>query len=580
MAQVIYILSREQGRPIASETVSAQLAQHLRPKHFAGDVRTLTDGNGLSVAISAATPAVSIRDHGVAVGYVEPGPSWWRPGTQSPEGAYAIFRSNKDILELVTDFVASRSIWYVHTEDFFAAATSQRAVVAYLRSFDPRPEVIPWMLSTGSLGPGLSWDRRIQMVPSNAVVRLDRHSWVASVHAEDECFAAQDLSREEHQTRFQEALDVTFQGLKVDWDQWVVALSGGYDSRYSLIALQNRGGLRCVTWGSRQALDDVHSDAYIAQSLARSQGIDHQYFVTDVSEAGPGRVFDNFILGHEGRVDDVESAMDGYSRYKHMTEAGIIGLIRSDEGFGWIEATDERDARWSVGLILLAEYGNLSGLDLEQLGPQEFPPHLQKNADESIATWRDRLYHQYRLPFVLAALSQARLDYMEQANPLLTRRILRIVRTQPDALRTNKALFRQLAANLVPDVPFAAKPSIPTSSEIFSRRDVLEILRDELTSDRARGIFPRKLLDNVVRTVSGRGEKNVDALGCMKSNIKNFLPPSIRRVVGSWLRDRTTLLRPMVDPARLAMRCYIVCRMYETLRVDAAHFSSEFDRPA
>jgi hypothetical protein len=106
---------------------------------------------------------------------------WHEPGTDFPEGTFALFRDGEGFCEIVTDPVGTRTIWYYHDEDLFIASTSQRAIILYIGGFEFDARVIPWMLSTGSLGPTLSWDRRIMRVPTDTSVILDKKNWSLQV---------------------------------------------------------------------------------------------------------------------------------------------------------------------------------------------------------------------------------------------------------------------------------------------------------------------------------------------------------------------------------------------------------------
>ena len=55
-----------------------------------------------------------------------------------PDGSYALFRSDENKVELITDVVGSRTIWYVRTEDAFIASTSQRAIIFFSSGFSAK----------------------------------------------------------------------------------------------------------------------------------------------------------------------------------------------------------------------------------------------------------------------------------------------------------------------------------------------------------------------------------------------------------------------------------------------------------
>jgi hypothetical protein len=135
------------------------------------------------------------------------------------------------------------------TDDLFVASTSQRAIVTALGSYRPNRDAIAWMLSAGNLGPGLSWDSRIRCLPGNSRVVLDRDSWSLKEIVERIEFAPRHAPDRTHRDEFIRALREVFGKLRIDSETWNLMLSGGLDSRCILLMLENKSGLRSVTWG-------------------------------------------------------------------------------------------------------------------------------------------------------------------------------------------------------------------------------------------------------------------------------------------------------------------------------------------
>ena len=103
--------------------------------------------------------------------------SWSKPGKSYPDGNYAIFRSSKDTVEIACDNLGTRCVWYYFDEKLFIASTSQASIIEFLGDFQFDSSVIPWIISTGSLGPKSSWDKRIKKVPADGSVIVDRDKW-------------------------------------------------------------------------------------------------------------------------------------------------------------------------------------------------------------------------------------------------------------------------------------------------------------------------------------------------------------------------------------------------------------------
>lgn len=75
------------------------------------------------------------------------------------DGSYALVRTNENTMELVSNTVASRTVWNIQTDELFVVATSQRTIVVFFPSFGCNRTVFSWMGSSGSLGWGI-WDFR------------------------------------------------------------------------------------------------------------------------------------------------------------------------------------------------------------------------------------------------------------------------------------------------------------------------------------------------------------------------------------------------------------------------------------
>ena len=111
--------------------ISRTIPDNIRPR----SPKIVIEGN---VIYGISNPANSILERGksvllgLAFGDHE---KWWEPGGQIPDGSYSIFRSDEQNTEVLTDVLATRSVWYYHDEEIFIASSSQRAIVMMLVNF-------------------------------------------------------------------------------------------------------------------------------------------------------------------------------------------------------------------------------------------------------------------------------------------------------------------------------------------------------------------------------------------------------------------------------------------------------------
>src|ERR1035438_10145405 len=232
-----------------------------------------------------------------------------------------------------------------------------------------------------------------------------------------------------------EVLRKAVQGFNFKSDQWILPLSGGYDSRI-LLGLLHENGLRprTVTWGLASSRLERGNDAYIALRLAAHYGLSNDYLVTEMSEAPPAEVVDAFLATNGGTTDALFPYLDGLKLWSGFTKDGVQGIIRGDEGFG-TRPRPEAHHRFAQGLWRLKDFLDEDTADTISGGRQEFPDDFQRRPGESVQSFGDRLVHSHFIPVDLAGLNDVKAPFLTIANPLLSRSVLEFIRQVPDHLR-------------------------------------------------------------------------------------------------------------------------------------------------
>jgi asparagine synthetase B (glutamine-hydrolysing) len=489
MAHAVLVCPRDPRQLPAFERALGHLAERLQPDESTAAPPMIRSHAGVVIAIYQRADAVSLDGGAACIGQiVDEAGTWSTVGGTPPDGAYALFRSDPASVELASDAVASRTIWYCEAEGAFIAATSQRALVFLLGNFDFNPGGMAWMLSSGALGPGQSWDRRIEALGPGARLILDRMKWELRVTPGDYAPELAELSPAAHRERLLGAIEETMRRLAVDPQLWNLALSGGRDSRALLVLWAAKHGVGCVTWCDSSALSDPASDAAVARSLADRYGVALEFHDVGKSPETLRDVLSRFVKLTEGRVDHVTGYLDGFAAWRRMANAGRLGIVRGDEAFGSWPVVNESHARRTMGMRLLSDHRN--GDEVAKLLPddareQRVPPRLRQQPTESLVFFRDRLKAQYRLPTVLAALNAAKSHFLEVVNPFVCGRILRVVRALPDELRTEKLLFRNLVSDLGSEVRFSSTSAIADRTEFTTRSSLVDIVLDTLGSQAA-----------------------------------------------------------------------------------------------
>lgn len=567
MVRAVLVASRRAGQPNRldeyRETLNRKLAGDNidpRPPAFFSDA-------GISAALLNPSSAARMQGASIAIGpLLDPGDDWHVPGAPLPDGSFALLRADDAKVELAADSVGSRTLWYALTNHELIASTSQRAIVTLLGSFEPNRDALPWMLSSGTLGPTAAWDSRVHRLQPGERVVLDRASWRLESRSEPVVFEADDAPRDTHLERLRAAVIETCRRWPFDARKWVLTLSGGADSRSLLCLLRDRG-IKTVTWGLPYSARQEGNDALIARRIANALAVPHRFFAIDSHSDAPEVVLERFLAVGEGRVARISGYVDGFGIWKTLFDEGYDGIIRGDEAFGSIFVGSPYEARYTASLTTLADFFGPEECDAFELPAQPLPATLARGRHETLATWRDRLYQQFRVPTLLAGLTDLKTAYVDVGNPLLARPVLECVRALPDDLRTERQLWREIVDAQLPDVALATRVAIPSLTDFVSDPRVLALLLDELTEERARSVFAPLLLARCCAALRGAlgAQRVARRESSYRPALSRAVPPRLRAIVRHW---RVT--RPSIDPLVLAFRAFVATRMHAMLRADAA----------
>lgn len=556
VAKIIHVCARNRLPGSIAERLRA-ICRRLEPDNITPRAPRIVVAGNTAYGVMNPTLPLLERSGSVVLGQLfEPGAVQWDVPETTLDGSYALFRDGAERLEVATDPAGSRTIWYYLDEDLFLSSTSQRAIVTFLGSFEFNESVIPWMLSTGTLGPLLSWDRRVKALPPDSSVTLDKKKWTVSIRSSPIEFVPSKTNDVNHRQLLRESVESVFSSFDPDLAKWGLALSGGVDSRAVLYFLRNAGRdvrrLRTLTWGLQDSYrHEPGNDARVAREVAESVGASHKYYCFP---AKPLReIVDRFVALSEGRTDLVYGYLDGFDTWRQLFQDGVRGVLRGDQGVGTMKLRlpTTSEVRHKAYCPTCSDYRDLVrySSEYELLAAQESPPRLLRRRGETLAAWRDRLFHGFKLPTVLAALSDLKLSYVEVVNPLLSRKVLETARRLPDRLRTNKLLMKEIVASMSPRLDFATDRALTRPLAFLRTKSTMQILEAEINSTNARSIFPANFLNRLHRGLERESSGQANSL---LSKVK------------------TAVLGRSVGSLRLSFRTMLVCRMKATLRDDAA----------
>ena len=562
MAQFILVCERagrETAGGLAGGRAAAleQCARDLWPPGVTPAPTRLAGDAGLALAVVDPNEGVSLRGASLCLGRIlGPSGEWWRPRSAPPDGTYTLIRCSPDEVEIVTDIAASRGVWYYHDSDVFLASSSQRALVSLLGGFELEPAAVTWMVTSGSLGPLVSYDRRLRRVAPDGTVRLDRHTWELDVSSRWEPYEPLDLSDEDHMRRLNDAVVETCAHLVPDIERWPVLLSGGYDSRTILVGLLQAGARpRCVTWGFEASLRDERSDAAIAGRLAREVGARHDFFSLDSRPGRTSEALERFVTVSEGQLPDFTMYADAFETWETLAAEGCVGVVRGDNhGWGYLgEFSSELNVRHHCGADLLDDFAPSHPVRRLGLPRQSWPAELARRDGEGLLGYRDRLQHSLFIPSRISPLNHLKAPYLEIVNPLQARRVADVVAALPERLRVHPGALARVLEVHGPAVPFAAHPAA-TLQQILAATATREVIAEGLRTETARRLFDAAALEETVHALVSPPRRPGRARAAR--TVRTLLP---RRVLNAAM----PMVGARLDGREMALRMFVAARAVE-----------------
>jgi hypothetical protein len=574
MAKIVYLCLRNfetlEGFP---EKIFA-LNHRIIPDNITPNPPRIFSKNGVMVGVLNPTSELLIEGGSICLGFpVFVPPDWHEPGGKDPDGSYALFRSDDNFVELATDVVSSRTIWYCQTDEFFIASSSQRAIVAFLGDFQLNELVFPNLLANGILGPKNSWDERIQYLECDEHLLLDRKMWLITRKQVNFELNPTTGTREEFIERLTIAFKGIFSDIVFDPAKWPLALSGGVDSR-AILAFLKQKDIQCVTWGPKASLSTPGTDPNIAQKVAASMNAQFQFFEIDrpVEESGEA-ILQRFIKAAEGRVDHLGAYRDGFITWKTLFEDGYHGIIRGDEFVGLERpVTTERKVFTDRNFNLLDDYANLPPFQELGIKEQILPPEYARGPDENITAWAYRIDYVMHKAVEMAALNEIKTCYLEVMNPLLSRRVIKIIQTIPYQINPNKRIFREIVRRISPQIEYAG---LNTSMEDILREPIFrEAILDCLKSSEAKKWLSERLISLILDRLSKPDQAVKRSIWEPIIEAAKKVFPKIT-VLSKFIRRNIYL-----DDYLFAFRAYIIIKSCQLFSEDATFFKEMEKKPS
>jgi len=506
MAKAIYLCYREEnscGEEIESRLT--EICKEITPGNLAETPPEIRSYPQIYIGISNPVNTIQRNGASLLLGFLnKKNEDWHQIKTKAPDGTIVIIRADDDFIELVTDVTGSRSLWYYLDDEKLIASTSQIAITRYLKNFRLNKKVIPWMLSTGSLGPGNSWDERVMKVKPNSVVCLNRKSWKLRETSSAVKFLPEISDPDEGKRLLRKELHDLFRNLDYDEKKWLIPLSGGYDSRAILFFLKKfwpRKNFTTVTWGTKESEKRRGTDARIARELSEEIGVANLFYESNGARVDIESVLNRFIMCSEGTTDHIAAYMDGFELWNDLNKRGCAGIVRGEVPFASEPMRSDHRVREVVGLLLCSDHSRLKEVVTWGYEPQTIPPELQKCNGESRQSWLDRLYLEYRVPVVVSSLADAKFPYVEQSMPLFSDRMIHLFCRFTDELRVEKKVFKEVVKEMNIHTPIAKRSSNEALELILRNPEMVRLMKETLSEQQTLDFFPEEFIHSVTKNM-------------------------------------------------------------------------------
>lgn len=477
---------------------------------------------------------------------------------------------DSDKILVRSNLVGGRAAWYYKDSDLFILSSSQRAIVRFLGSFEFNEQAMVWMLSTGNLGPGNSWDKRLVQLGADSNLSLTRATWELEHRR---------LTRPKREANYRnsdhvffdpnDACQDLFSILNYSHEHEVLALNGGVKSRLLLSRIQDDyGRMDTVTWGPLTAKEANDSDAYIAAQLAEQAKVANFYFATDLSASDFTTHIEQYIRSGEGRVDLDDPFLAPSYLWNKLASKQYKILYRGDSMDNFLTPGSEKEIGLSLGFHRMEDNESMVALEQFDLPQQEFPALLLREPTESLQEWSNRLLQTFHIPNVVTGFHDLASSYLEVFNPFFHEYLL-----------NNQKFFSQMRVDVrnmpsrqiypgASPIPWARPKQLNEPFYLLRSARFVAAFLDEFHSVDSSSLFGKKLLQWLQKHLIVEDDRvNSFEVSTRRFWRKHFSWPLYNYSHLNYKGYR-------VDFNRMAYRCYLISRICNLFKEDARSFQA------
>ena len=536
MARFAYIITKGKDGSILKKIKEnvASLENEVIPFIIKSNTSKIIEGEKSLCIIFNSVDTESIKGENLCLGLMMPETEdWYKVGAKEPDGNYSIVRMNDDIVEVLTDYQATSTIWYYLDDNMFIVSSSQRVIISIIGDFQIDNNTVSWMISSGTLGPENSWDKRIKGIKPASIILLNRNTWELKYITKEIRFDIEQKRLEYYNKKYFSVVNDVIRSMPVNI-KYVQPLTGGYDSRLILFSFLENGkkANKYITFGLKESESIKYSDADIAHKLARKYSLNWKYFHTNYKSERPEDFFDLFLSLGEGRLDNVERFSDGFNMWQNLFEQKYQVVIIGSEGFrSQNYYKNEKFILLQKRLILIKDIKNVPKIFHKKFY-QIFPNSLKKRESESIGQYYHRIAQEFFGPYADAALNYPKTAFLEVVCPLESKTILDLMRKIPDKYREDKKIIKQYVKGKDKNIPFNTKLSVEKTGSFLKNEKVLNCIINFVEEEKNKQkIISIEFIDYVLANVILKSDMAIDPYSGKKitfaNRIKSTIPKNI-----------------------------------------------------
>lgn len=574
MSRIVHISVKDDPVLLSLLKLKAgRFIKQIQPSNIVTNKEIILEEYNSYTGIANPTGVVKCSGSNVLIGLCFPDSQDWQKTGEMPDGNYVIKRENDSSIEFVTDYQATKSLWYYHDDKFFIVSSSQRMIIYLLGDFVLNTQAVLWMISSGTIGYGNSWDMRIKSIPSSAILSLDKEKWEIKLKSEPVSYRSNRLTLKANIRLFDNIINLVFSNLQIEESKSIMSLTGGFDSRTNLLFLKEKyPEIRLMTFGIKTTIENRYSDLYVAKKLAARYNLRWTMYDTSLDYYDLEEFFNSFVSIGEARIDMIDREIDNFNWKADVFNSGYDILINGMDGLSSQHPYSNQRLNLQLRkLFHLHDYENIPKYFII-LGEQIIHEDLFRRENETWPQFYHRINQIFFNPYADSSLNEILNAYVDTINPLLSKSIINFEREVPDDQRIRKIIAKKLVYSKDDSgIPFNDKTSVYPHYSVIKLERYSEYFSKYLL-DFNNDFFPQSTLFEVINKTKNYLDLNElnwkvshgDSMKSLKIRIRKTFPS----LAHFYTLEKKRRKKLFMDYHILKFRMFLILKMINIIRND------------